>query len=147
MSDIVDRKTATELSAKCKAAIAALLEAEGFELGKVSTKYGDSFSFSVSAIPKATNELGLNPNAPTVLDFHRYHSLFNLDANALGVKFTVGRKTYTFEGLQMSRRKFPLAVDENGKKILLTDDPRVITAINEAAKLAAPAPAATPRPR
>lgn len=132
MSDIVDRAKANDLLAKCKAALAEVLTAEGFELTKTSAKYGDSFSFSMSAIPKATNELGLNPNDPAVVDFNRYHTLFNLDPKALGVKFTVGAKSYTFEGLQMSRRKYPLAVSQDGKKVLLTDDPRVISAINAA---------------
>ena len=135
MDNVVDRNKANDLMAKCKAALSEVLAAEGFEITKLSAKFGDSFGFSLSAIPSVKNEFGLNPNSAQVMDFNRYHEMFKLDPNALGVQFTVGRKSYTFEGVQMSRRKFPLCVDDGTKKLLLTEDPRVIDAINAAAKL------------
>lgn len=146
MSNIVDKNTANDLMAKCRKALEEVLTKEGFEISKFSGKFGDSFGMSLSAIPSVKNELGLNPNSEQVIDFDRYHQLFKLAPNALGVSFTVGPKQYTFEGLKMNRRKYPILVGTpDGKKVLLTDDDRVIEAINNAAALrespAAPAAA------
>lgn len=140
MSDIVDKKKADALLAKCRAALEQVLQAEGFELSKVSGKYGDSFGFSVSAIPSVRNEMGLNPNAPEVIGFHRYHALLNLDPGALGVEFKVGAKTYALQGLNLNRRKYPLVAKCAGKKLLLAAESRVIEAINTAAKTKAAGP-------
>lgn len=136
MGNIVDKSTANTLMTKCRKALEEVLTAEGFEISKFSAKFGDSFGLSLSAIPSVKNELGLNPNSAEVVDFHRYHQLFELSPNALGVNFAVGPKQYTFEGLKMNRRKYPIFVGTpDGNKMMLTDDPRVIEAINKAAAL------------
>lgn len=147
MGNIVDKKTASDLMDKCRKALDEVLSKEGFEITKFSGKFGDSFGMNISAIPSVKNEFGLNPNSQQVIDYERYHQLFNLAPNALGVDFTVGTKSYTFEGVEMSRRKHPIAVaTPDGKKVLLTTDPRVIQAINDAAQLRATSDSTTKAP-
>ena len=136
MTDIVDKNTANELVKKCRQACEGVLKEAGFELTKISGGFGDRLDIRISAIPTAKDELGLNPNSPEVVQFKRYHNLYNLPEEALGVSFTVGTQTYKLCGISPNRTKYPLVVeDAAGQKKLLTEDPRVIAAI----KLATPA--------
>lgn len=151
MSNIVDKNTANDLIKKCRDACEAIFKEAGFELVKSGGSFGDRLDVRFSAIPSAKNELGLNPNSTEVVDFQRYHALYDINGNALGCSFTVGKSTYKLVGLAPNRRKFPLVVENaQGDKKLLTTDPRVIQAINQAATAAqdeAPADAPSKKPR
>ena len=130
MSNIVDRTVANDLIKKCREACEAIFKDAGFELVKVGGTFGDRLDIRLSAIPSAKDELGLNPNSPEVVNFKRYHNLYNISEEALGASFTVGKQTYKLCGINPNRTKFPLVVeDAAGQKKLLTTDPRVISAI------------------
>lgn len=141
MSDVVSKDTANALIKKCREACDAIFKEAGFELVKSRGSFGDRLEIRFSAIPSAVNELGLNPNSAEVIDFHRYHKLYNIEEKALGQLFTVDKSTYKLMGIAASRSKFPLVVENaTGEKKLLTTHPRVIEAINKAALCVAPAP-------
>lgn len=137
-NNIVDKDVANDLSKKCREALNKVLSDAGFEVMKAHTGYGDLFSFKIEAVPNVKNELGLNPNHPEVIAFKQLHELYRLPANALGVNFTVGRDNYRLIGLAAGRTTFPLAVEKEGKRMFLKDDPRVILAICQASPAIAP---------
>ena len=110
----VDRKTAIEITREIEAAANAIFAKYGLEKKKLNTKYGESYSLSISAEKVSLGENGVNFSSTEAKNYTMFHSSYELPAGLLGKKFRVNGKEYAFAGIATSRPKYPLyALDIN----------------------------------
>ena len=108
------KSEARKIMADLELAAAHVLEKHGMVVGKVSGKYGDSFSFTVTANKPEMNDNGIDGNtteARTFLDFAWEYGITDPQA-ALGATFNQNGKTMQMVGLNLRARKFPFVVRE-----------------------------------
>ena len=110
----ITKSEARKIMAELELAAAHVLQMHGMVVGKVSGKYGDSFSFTVTANTPEMNDNGVDGNtteARTFLDFSWEYGITDPQA-ALGATFNSNGRTMQMVGLNLRARKFPFIVRE-----------------------------------
>lgn len=104
----VDRKTALEITKELEAAANAIFAKHGLERKKLNTKYGESYSLTISAEKVSLGENGVNFSSTEAKNYTMFHSSYELPEGLLGKKFRVNGKEYAFAGIATSRSKYPM---------------------------------------
>ena len=91
----ITKDKARTIMADLELAAAHVLEKHGMVVGKVSSKYGDGFQFTVTANKPEMNDSGVDSNNTDAQAFLNYAWEYGItDAKAaLGATFTQGGKT------------------------------------------------------
>jgi hypothetical protein len=90
------------------AAVEKILEKHGLTSGKVSTKYGDLYSFSITADVLTAGDNGVNLSSKEARNYELFASSYGLPAGLLGKVFSVNGSTYAFAGIETRRPKYPI---------------------------------------
>ena len=106
----VDKKTAKAVTDEITASIDSILERYGLTRGRVSTKYGDEYSVTISAEVLSAGENGVNMTSREALDYVSYASSYGLPQGLLGKTFQVNGSEYAFAGIATRRPKYPIYV-------------------------------------
>lgn len=108
MTHNIDRQTAVTIAKEVEAAVASIFAAHGLTKPKVKTTYGDYLKIALEASPDAKNEDGVNIATPEAIAYKRYHAVYDLPENGLGVKFFSQGKEFVVTGLSPNRPKYPI---------------------------------------
>ncbi len=97
-------------------------------------KYGEMFEIKLQAVPCADHD-GVNEHTPEARDYFEMGSYYGLDDDVLGTSFVWGDKHFTFVGIRLRAKKFPIcAKGEDGKNYGLPE--QCVDTINRASLLA-----------
>lgn len=108
MSHNIDRQTAVTVAKEVEAAVAAIFAAHGLAAPKVKTTYGDYLKIALESSPEVKGDNGVNIASPEALAYKRYHAVYDLPENGLGVKFFSQGKEFVVTGLSPNRPKYPI---------------------------------------
>lgn len=90
----------------------------------VRVTYGDQLRITITAAALEVDaDTGVNTASAEAVAYQRYHASYGLKGDLLGKKVTLRGQEYTFVGIALKRKKYPIMVqDANGKTMLFSTD-------------------------
>ena len=139
MSEAVSKELTKKVSAELQAAILPILEKHGLKVTKFTSKYGDLYGLSITAVTVNLSEEGINLNSAEAVGYSRFgHYAFvngeSLQLTAkLGTKFESRGRKFVFAGIRSrGKNKIVAKCEDDGKEYVLSDT--LIPTINGASK-------------
>lgn len=139
MSEAVSKELTKKVSAELEAAILPILKKHGLKVTKFTSKYGDLYGLSITAVTVNLSEEGINLNSAEAVGYSRFgHYAFvngeSLQLTAkLGTKFESRGRTFVFAGIRSrGKNKIVAKCEDDGKEYVLSDT--LIPTINGASK-------------
>lgn len=111
---LVNKEQAIAINSEIEKAVLEILKKHNLQVGKIRTKYGDEYSFSINAVPLKLNESGVNVNSLEAQNWAVVGSSYGFEnpEAVLGVIFTANKKEYKFTGVNTRKEKFPVTAIE-----------------------------------
>ena len=139
MSDAVSRELTQKVSAEIEAAIIPILKKHGLKCTKFSSKFGDLYGLTVSAVTVNLSDEGINLNSAEAIGYSRFgHYAFvngeSLKLTAkLGTKFESRGRKFVFAGIRArGKNKIVAKCESDGKDYVFADV--IIPTINGASE-------------
>lgn len=138
MENAVGKELTQKVSAEIQTAILPILAKHGLTLSKVSSKYGDNYGISITAVSTKLDENGVNLNSSEAILYNRYghYGLVNGETLTLtaklGTKFESRGRKFVFVGVRSrGKNKIVAKCEQDGKDYVFADT--VIPTINKVA--------------
>lgn len=119
----VSKEVARAVTEELEAAAEKIFAKHGLVRGKMSTKYGVSYSLTIAAEALELGDNGVNVSSREAQDYTAFAASYELPQGLLGKVFKINGVDYAFAGIATSRRKYPIYMKnlESGKMVFFQE--------------------------